>query len=115
MSVESVAEFCAVVAAEPELQTQLKSALVAGEGVPRFVAISGERGFKVTEDDVLAAFSTERQRRQQLEDDEYGETRIQKGGDDENLHPGICGLRTVALSGDWLIGGSEAESDNILD
>ena len=117
MSAEIVVEFCAVVAADSELQSRLKAALGAGaeESVTEFVAIAGERGFSMSESDVLATFAAERDRRQQLDNDEYGETRIQRNEDD-NIPPGIAGLRTVAISGDWIIGGSGVEeSDSVFD
>lgn len=113
----TVVEFCAVVAADPQLQSRLKTALQGGSdgGVGEFVSIAGEKGFTLTDGDVLATFTAERERRETLEDDEYGETRIQRREDD-NVPPGVAGLRTVALSGDWHIGhGDAGESDSVFD
>ena len=64
---------------------------------------------------MLSTFSAERDRRTQLEDDKYGETRIQSHSEDGDSHPGVDGLRTVALSGVWQIGESDVESDSIHD
>lgn len=116
MSAEIIVEFCAVVAADSELQSRLKSALAAGadESVTEFVTVAKERGFNVSDSDVLETFAAERDRRQQLDDDEYGETRIQRNEDD-NIPPGIAGLRTVAISGDWNVGGTVEESDSVFE
>ena len=40
MSDESVVGFCAVVTADKELQAQLRSTSISGDGVPRFVTLS---------------------------------------------------------------------------
>ena len=114
---ETVVEFCAVVAGDSDLQARLKTALQTGAdgGAGELVAIAGEKGFQLSESAVLETFTAERERRETLDNDEYGETRIQRREDD-NVAPGVAGLRTVALSGDWRIGGGEIEeSDSVLD
>lgn len=114
MFVDSVVKFCAVIATDKELQTKIKSALTAQQGVECFCSQAQERGFAATEDEVLQTFAAERERREQLEDDQYGETRIQRN-EDADVSPGVAGLRTVALSGDWQIGRGQFQSDNVLD
>ena len=113
----SVLEFCAVVASDSELRSRLKSAVQQGTDgdAGQFVAIAREKCFELTENAVLETFAAERERREALDDDEYGETRIQRREED-NVSPGIAGLRTVALSGDWYIGGvDDGMSDSVFE
>ncbi len=119
MTSEAVTAFCAVVAGNETLQTELCNAIAQNQGLERFVELAIQQGHGVTLESARQTFAEERERRDAIESEDHAETVVVKSKSslaEEEADPGRAGFRRVALSKNWQIGEiPQSSGDSIHD